>query len=161
MIGRLFASSPVDFGYGPIEGGGQLFVTRLASTLVATQGGWATPIPATGDVWATELEVDADDNIVIAGNLSGTGASVSPAGTPITVQGYANVWLAKLVGDSGASIWARAFGTIGSTYADTIEVGPAAAIAVCGDFDFTLPLPPLDPQVGNGAPQALVMELAP
>jgi hypothetical protein len=112
---------------------GDLFVAKLH---VDTQTNvpewiWATQLGGTGPHGALDVEIDAYDDIGVAGYFSGT---VTVTGSPLTAGGGTDIFVGKLDSD-GQWLWVqKAGGAAVSEVARTLVVDSRNDLIVAGEF---------------------------
>ncbi|WP_437580878.1 SBBP repeat-containing protein [Sorangium sp. So ce887] len=91
---------------------------------------WATGFEQNGSAWAFTIASDAEGNVFVAANFSGTiaigGKSFSSA------SDVSDVLLVKL-SPAGDPIWAKKFGDLGADYATSLAVGSEGSPVLAGE----------------------------
>jgi len=132
-----YCANPVDFGNGvPVSGstGTDIFVAKYSGA----SGGymWAKRFGGESDDYGYGVAVAANGDIFITGQFQGT---VDFGGGPLGSAGSSDIFIAKYTA-TGAYVWAKRIGGIGSEYGYGIAVDNSGDVIIIGRFSGTLDL---------------------
>jgi hypothetical protein len=133
VTGYFNQTLAVDGDVWTSAGGVDFYVLRLAAATGDVV--WAQHYGSSGDEGPTGLGVDASDNIVVAGQLSG-GPLTFPPGKQVTSTGQGDVFVARL-DSAGNTLWAKGYGGIEHESGGAVAVGPVGEVFVMGRFTGT------------------------
>jgi hypothetical protein len=127
VAGDFYGS--IDFGGGPITSAGQgdVFVAKLSPSGAYL---WDERFGDASNQQPYAVAVDAQDNIVLAGQFTGT---LDFGGGPMTSAGLYDIFVAKLT-PSGSHLWSKRFGSTGSDAAVGVAVDDAGDVYASGYF---------------------------
>jgi hypothetical protein len=127
LVGSFVGS--VDFGGGPMTGGGDLdiFVAKLDG---AGDHIWTKPFGYGSGELANSVAVDGEDNIVFSGWLLG---SLDFGGDVLTSAGIWDTFVAKLDA-SGKHIWSDRFGDETQQYGQGVATDSLNNVVIAGQF---------------------------
>ncbi|MFZ9697636.1 MAG: SBBP repeat-containing protein [Ilumatobacteraceae bacterium] len=115
------------------------FVVKLDSS-----GGfvWVKQLGGPSDIEAYDVAVDSSDNVVVAGNFSGSADFDPGTGTESLTAGQADGFVVKLA-SSGSFLWARQFGSADNNdIVRAVDVDSSGNVVLTGDFKGTADFDP-------------------
>jgi hypothetical protein len=124
LTGSGFGSA--DFGGGPLQGVGGVFIVKLASDGSHI---WSQRVGSAGSDGGLAIAADPSGNILVAGEFSQT---ADFGGGPLTSAGATDAFVAKY-GSDGSFRWAKRFGGPGFDHARVVTDG-AGNVLVTGRF---------------------------
>jgi hypothetical protein len=128
-------SSSVDYGGGTLgtRGGNDIFVAKYSST-----GGysWAKTVGGTGADLGAAVATDGSGNVFVTGYMSG---SVDFGGGALVSAGSLDAFLVKYSA-TGAHMWSKRCGSIGSDIGTGVDVDSAGNVVVVGTFQGSINL---------------------
>jgi hypothetical protein len=148
-------SGTVDFGGGPLTSVGtqDVFLAKLDAG-----GGhlWSKRFGTAGALDAESVAVDASNNVLLTGFLSG---SADFGGGPRTSVSAQDVFIAKL-SPSGGHLWSRRFGATGDQVGQSLATDAAGNVLITGYFSGTVDFGG-GPLTSAGGAQVYVVKLDP
>lgn len=141
-------------GFPAGTGMGDVFVSRLAAG--DGQPIWAKRFNGGPFEMGFALALDGDGNVLVTGNFTGT---LDLGGTPLTSAGNRDIFVAKLAGDSGSTLWARSFGASGPDQGSGVAVTPAGEVLVAGEFLGTMDVGGTALSADGSSPDIFVIRL--
>lgn len=127
-----YLQGAVDFGTGPLTSGPNDADIVVAKIDPAGKTLWARKIGDMADQQVNSTKVDAQGNILIAGEYDGTLAGLGIVVPP--AAGGSDAFVAKL-DPNGNPVWARWGGDPGYQTADAIAVSKTGEVVVAGTFE--------------------------
>ena len=96
---------------------------------------WLKTINATVASGVRFVGIDASDDIFLGGSFSGT---ITLGDTNVQSAGGSDVYVMKVSGKDGTTIWHRAFGSADEDYISGLGVSPAGDVTITGYFNGTI-----------------------
>lgn len=107
---------------------------------------WAKRIGGTGEEWATDIELDQDGNIYVAGHFSASCDFDSGAAVfNLTAMGQEDFFICKMT-NTGNFVWVRSGGSAGVEGIGSLSIDNEGTIYACGSFQQTVDF---DPGIGS------------
>ena len=124
----------VSFGPLQVESAGHhdVFVAKMNTTGAFL---WARSFGAQDNDWLNAATVDEAGDVIVTGSFART---VAFDDTTLEWHGTADAFVAKLDGETGDVLWAKAAGGLGYTFGYELTTGAEGAIYLLGDFNGTL-----------------------
>ncbi len=138
------------------NGNNDIFVAKFNSD---GQHQWSISFGSSQSDSITNVTTDANNDVLIAGNFYGT---ISIGGTNLSAASQ-DIFVAKLSGTSGSTIWAQKIGGTSNDFANAISVDSQLNVLVAGQFlssTITIPTPPTT-LTRKGKNDALLIKLDP
>jgi hypothetical protein len=148
LTGFFSSDVTIDLGGEAFTSNGHydIYVAKLSG--VDGSHMWSKGYGALSDDRGLSVDVDADNNVLITGYLSGT---VDLGCGPLASTGSTDMYIAKLSGGDGSCIWSKSFGDTGSDSAGHVIVDGSGDVLVAGSFRNTIDFgggPLENPRVG-------------
>jgi hypothetical protein len=145
----------INFGGGTLTtaGGNDVYLAKLSSTGAHL---WSKRFGDASNQLAKGIATDAQGNVLITGNLTG---SIDFGGGALTSAGLNDIYLAKL-SPTGAHLWSKRYGDSADQNAAAVAVDPQGNVLITGYFNGTIDLG-TGPLTSLGAADIFLAKLAP
>ena len=126
-----FMNGAMDFGTTTFnqKGAYDAFVLRLDADGTPK---WGDDFGLTSKQFAWHLAVDSDGNVVVTGDFDVTITFPGTSAATLVSAGGQDVFLAKLTGDTGVTIWAKRFGNVFNQTAYALAVDSKNNVVIGG-----------------------------